>query len=145
MMSMKLPPTNHLALIAAVGIAAYFLMNRKATAAPNTAPRYGNVGQYGPRAPGVVYNPTGVAQPADAYYGLGRLLGGIFGGGNSSALPAPGQTPSYSPSGGGYTYGSNQAGPPAPESYIPDDALAANPPANVDPAMFEKETWAAIP
>ena len=131
---------KHLALFAALGIGAYWFASRKAVAGTvpgRTTPRYSNVGQYGPRAPGSGYNPTGVAQPADPYYGLGRLIGGLFGGGSSN-LPAPGQTPNY-----GYTYGSQVLGPSL-ESFIPDDALAANPPANVDPAMFEAETWGAL-
>jgi hypothetical protein len=106
--------TEKLLIVAALGLGAYLFISRRRTTAA-TANRAA-----GSTIPIVATTPAGQAQ-AQAYYGLGQMIGGIMGKVYGGIASSAGASPS--------------------PSTIPDDSLAVNTPGLSDPFSYESAAW----
>lgn len=136
--------TEKLLLLAALGVGAFLFIRSRASAASNIQTRvpagYSN-GTNGNTAPNLVAQDPRNA----AWYTVGSLISNLFKGGSASTA-APGASTAPDPNANPAwnqlmtqtqpTYDPNAA--PLP---LPDDSIAANPPSNVDPYVYEQTLW----
>lgn len=81
--------TKNLAILAAVGIGAYFLLTRKAGTATVQRP-IGTVGSMAPAGQYLTPRQQTDALNNNALYSVGRFVNGLFSGGSSAGTPATG-------------------------------------------------------